>query len=396
MSHRPARSPLFPTCTKEGHPMTRHNSPPVAQIRTSFPTVASTPPLKEKPNYDRPSLAQSLKSEKAIEPQPTELAAADSDDELSSVEGDSTTGSVFDLDSDQDSDVPLQELRAKQACVQRQGPRCNADQRAPHYQEPAIAELYEKMQAAAIRQAGGKWRPISANPDTWLEGEKSTAAIGRLFRRYNVVKPPYVRWENSRMIMGPRTTELREKRRQRRRTQRQRCATPEPPTRRSATSRLPVRQTSIRSPPPEPTTEAQILLRSGDTMLSRADIDALVSPSQNISLAMEDIVAEERRIEHLQEMIVPALRKKYAVLQVLKSFKQGSSTIERRLPLLNYPAIDQYERGTSEVQGTVRGGLAQPRTVERVSGQGSAQPRRTSRDSSSVTAFESEQSWRRF
>lgn len=252
------------------------------------------------------------------------------------------------------------------------------------------------MQAAAIRQVGGKWQPIPTEPSNWLDGARTNVALERLFRKYNVVKPSYVRWENSRLLMSPRNAELREKTRQRRRLKRQRCATSEPRSRRAATSRARVLPSPVRSATPEPRTEAPVLPAAKLTMLSQADVDALISPNQTISLAVEDIEEEERRLEHLQSMIVPALRKKYAILQALKSLKQGSSNIERHLPLLDYRAIDQLERGGSAAHGGSRDRAMHHRMVDRLSESDSVRHQRDSADSSSVTACEAEPIWRRF
>lgn len=266
----------------------------------------------------------------------------------------------------------------------------------PRYVEPEIAKLYKKMLAESIRKAGGKWQPVTTDPSSWVPGEKTTAAYEALFRRYGLVKPPYVRVEKSRLVMTPSSAAPPDRGRAKSSQKRQRCTTPGPPPRRVAVSRASVPPSRARSPSPEPPKQVRAASDTRPIMLSQEDVDALVNPSQSISLALEDIEQEERRIEQLQEMIVPALKKKYAVLQALKALKQGAPSMDRWLPLLNYPAIDQFERGGSAAYVSSRNGAMHHRMVDRLSEQDSVRQRRDSGDSSSVTAFESDPPWRRF
>lgn len=73
----------------------------------------------------------------------------------------------------------------------------------PRYQEPTIAELYKRLQAEAIRDAGGNWRPVPTDPRNWVTGEKTTAAYDALYRKHGLVKPPYVRVEKAGLVTTP-------------------------------------------------------------------------------------------------------------------------------------------------------------------------------------------------
>ncbi|PWN20955.1 hypothetical protein BCV69DRAFT_179697 [Microstroma glucosiphilum] len=411
-------SPRSTSFTAKAEPSTQRVPSLTGPRRGSFTPAPSTPPLEDRPDHTHRPRDQEMPSAKV--PESSDSTLSYSDDQLTDADDDrdSDAGSHSD---DADSDVPLQQSRnsggihrdkcfgcweEQKVCVKGTGKgcvncnsnsrRCNADRQVPGYLEPSVAKVYKRMQAELIRKAGGKWQPAQTDPRSWLTEEKTTAALDELFRKYGVAKPSYVRIERGRLLMSPIAGAPPDRAKKSRPPKRQRCATPGPPPRRATISRASVPPARARAPTPEPPMSFKPPVEKKQAlMLSQEDVDAFVNPSQSISLAIEDIEQEERRIEHLQEMIVPALKKKYAVLQALRALKQGAPSGDRWLPLLNYPAIDQFERGTSAAYSSSRNGPMQHRMVDRLSEQGSERNRRDSADSSSLTAFEAEPPWRR-
>lgn len=245
---------------------------------------------------------------------------------------------------------------------------------APRYRIPAFKQLYHKIQAEAIREAKGQWQPVPTNPKQWVD-KLSMNSLKALFAKYRVTMPASVHVDRRGiLLMNPGTREESDDSVQlgatgRRKRQRKAVVTassssssseeesdrrPSPSQRRSPTP-IEVKASSVH-PASTPVVD------NASHTFNVEDINALIFPNQSISLTAADLDAEEERIILLQEMLVPALRKKYSLLQILKAFNADADTtlVDRRLPLIDYDAIDDFERQQS---GNDRAGSAETKVA---------------------------------
>lgn len=230
---------------------------------------------------------------------------------------------------------------------------------APRYQLPAFKDLYHKLQAAAIREAKGQWQPVPTDPRRWVD-KSSMDSFRALFAKHSVKMPAGFQVDRRGALhMRPVTREESEDSVQlgatgRRKRRRQTVVLSTSSSSSSSSDESPSPLNSQISPT---SVEVQTsTARPASTPVvntphtySAEDVNALIFPNQSISLTLADLEEEEGRIVRLQEMIIPALRKKFSLLQTLKAFNADADTtlVDRRLPLIDYDAIDEFEREQS-------------------------------------------------
>jgi hypothetical protein len=231
---------------------------------------------------------------------------------------------------------------------------------APRYQLPAFKNLYHKLQAEAIQEAKGQWQPISTDPRRWVD-KSSMDNFKALFAKYRIKMPAGIHVDGRGILhMRPVTREESEDSVQlgatgRRKRRRQTVVLSTSSSSSSSSEESPSPSESQRPPTsvePETSTARPAstpVVRNTPHTYSAEDVNALIFPNQSISLTLADLEEEEDRIIRLQEMIIPALRKKFSLLQTLKAFNADADTtlVDRRLPLIDYDAIDEFEREQS-------------------------------------------------
>ncbi|PWN20954.1 hypothetical protein BCV69DRAFT_179646 [Microstroma glucosiphilum] len=251
-------------------------------------------------------------------------------------------------------------LENKETCAYCHGftARCNAGRRAPPYRHSTFKKLYLKLQSETIRDAKGQWRPAPTDPRRWVD-KVSMENYKTLFNKYGLKVPADIHIDRHGVLRM--TAHSREESEDSvqigatgRRKRRRETIVPSS----SSTSSSDEASPPAKSRAPTPSLEVQALNARPESMpvvqhskhsLSAEEVNALIFPNQSISLTAADLDEEEERIVRLQEMIVPALRKKYSILQTLKAFNGDGDTtlVDRRLPLIDYDAIDDFERGQS-------------------------------------------------